>query len=250
MTPDFWHELREITLQLNADPRVRVVVISSTGKHFSGGMHLDIFASRDPAQYADAARYNLARGESVRNFQDVISSVERIRVPVLAAIQGGCVGGALDLVTACDMRYATDDAFFVVQETNIGITADAGTLQRLPKLIPDGIAREYAYTGERLLAGRAREIGLVNDVFTDFGEMMSAVNRTAETIASKSPLAIAGTKSALLHSRDNSVQDGLDRIALWSAAALSPHDMKEALRTQRGGDPAQFADLPDLEWDI
>lgn len=250
MIPKFWRELRDIALQLNADPKVRVVVLNSTGKHFSAGMHLDIFASRDPSRYADPARYNLVRGESVRNFQDVISAVERIRVPALAAIQGGCIGGALDLVTACDLRYATGDAFFVIQETNIGIAADAGTLQRLPKLIPDGIAREYAYTGDRLHADRAREIGLVNEVFTDFNEMMSAVHRTAETIASKSPLAIAGTKSALLYSRDNSVGEGLDRIAVWSAAALSSHDMREALRAQRDGKPAQFADLPDLEWDI
>jgi enoyl-CoA hydratase len=250
MIPQFWRELRDIATRLNADPKVRVVVLSSTGKHFSAGMHLDVFSSRDPSRYADPARYNVVRGESVRHFQDVISAVERIRVPVLAAIQGGCIGGALDLVTACDMRYATGDAFFVIQETNIGITADAGTLQRLPTLIPDGIAREYAYTGNRLHADRAREIGLLNEVFADFDEMMTAVDRTAETIASKSPLAIAGTKSALLYSRDHSVREGLDRSAIWSAAALSSHDMQKALQAQRGGHPAQFDDLPDFEWDI
>ena len=250
MIPAFWRELPQITQRLGEDPAVRVIVLSSTGRHFSAGMHLDVFGSRDPSRYADAARYHLVRGESVRRFQQVFSAVEAVRVPVLAAVQGGCVGGALDLVTACDMRYATDDAFFVVQETNIGIAADTGTLQRLPKLIPDGIAREYAYTGAKMTAQRARELGLVNYVYADHHEMMTAVHEIAHVIASKSPLAVTGTKGALLHARDHSVAEGLDRIALWGAATLVSDDMRNALEAQRDGQSAHFADLPHGAWEI
>ena len=165
-------------------------------------------------------------------------------MPVLAAVQGGCIGGAIDLVTACDMRYATEDAFFVVQETNIGMTADVGTLQRLPKIIPDGVARELVYTGRRMPASRAREVGLVNQVFPDQGAMLAAVTEIATEIAARSPLVIWGCKEMLVHARDHSVADGLAHVAAWQTGALQPTDIMEAFAAKAEKRPADYQDLP------
>ena len=162
MVPEFWRELPELVRRLSDDGGVRAVVLSSTGRHFSAGMDLGVFAAGNHDPAGEPGRVNANRQLLVRRLQESFTVLERARMPVLAAIQGGCVGGAIDLVTACDMRYATEDAFFVVQETNIGMTADVGTLQRLPKIIPDGVARELVYTGRRMPAARAYQVGLVN----------------------------------------------------------------------------------------
>jgi enoyl-CoA hydratase len=136
------------------------------------------------------------------------------------------------MVTAADLRYATADAFFCIQEINIGMTADVGTLQRLPKLIPPGVVAELAYTGRRMPASRAREVGLVNDVYPDHASMMEAVMATAAEIAGKSPLAILGTKYTMAYAREHSVADGLEHIATWNASMLDPADMAEAFAAQ------------------
>lgn len=184
MIPEFWSELPAIIGDLSNDGSIRAAVLSSTGRHFTAGMDLSAFADHN-ATVADAGRANLARRHRVRAFQDAFSAVEKARMPVLAAIQGGCIGGGVDLVTACDMRYASADAFLVVQETNIGLAADAGVLQRLPKLIPDGIARELVYTGTRMPASRAYEVGLVNQVFADRETMIEEVTAIAREIAQR-----------------------------------------------------------------
>jgi enoyl-CoA hydratase len=142
--------------------------------------------------------------------QEAITSLERARMPVLCAIQGACIGGGLDLATAADARYATEDAFFCVQEINIGMAADVGTLQRLPKIVPAGVVAELAYTGRRMPAARAREIGLVNEVYADQASMLDAVLATAAEIAAKSPLAVWSTKRALLYARDHTAADALE----------------------------------------
>ena len=164
-------------------------------------------------------------------------------MPVLAAVQGGCIGGGVDMVTACDMRYATADAFFCIQEINIGMTADVGTLQRLPKLIPEGVARELAFTGARLPAKRAREVGLVNEVYDDQESMLEGVMGIAAEIAKKSPLAIWGTKETVNYSRDHSVADSLNYSATWQSGMFQPADMIASFEAQAGGDP-EFAPLP------
>ncbi len=164
-------------------------------------------------------------------------------MPVLVAVQGGAVGGAVDMVTAADCRYATDDAWFCIQEINIGMTADVGTLQRLPKLIPDGVVRELAYTGARMPAARAKEVGLVNEVYPDQETMLDAVHEIAAQIARKSPLAIQGTKESILYARDHSVAESLDFISLWQTGMFHPADMMESFEAQAGNRNPVFDDL-------
>ena len=154
---------------------------------------------------------------TVQHLQDSFTALEQARMPVLTAIQGGCIGGAVDMVSAADMRYCTADAFFCIQEINIGMTADVGTLQRLPKIIPEGIARELAYTGDRMPAQRALEVGLVNQVFDDHEALVEGVLEIAGRIAAQSPLAIWGTKEMVNYTRDHSVADGLRYIAGWQS---------------------------------
>ena len=245
MTLDFWRELPEIIEKIDQDASARVIVISSTGRHFTAGMDLSVFQSDSqlsgsaPATNRGAATYDLVRG-----FQRTFTCLENCRIPVLAAIQGGCIGVGVDFATACDMRYATQDAFFCIQEINIGMTADVGTFPRLTKLIPEGIARELAYTGRRMPAARAQELGLVNQVYTDQEAMLSDVMTIASEIASKAPLAIYGTKRMINYSRDHSTADTLDYIGVWNASMLEPQQMAEAFSAKAEKRTPNFPDLP------
>ena len=246
MVPEFWRELPEIVNRISDEGSARAVVISSTGKHFCAGMDLSVFTGGSGlagAQSAEPGRRHANLRLAAKRLQAALSSLEHARMPVLAAIQGGCVGGALDLVAAADMRYCTSNAFFVVQEINIGMTADVGSLQRLPKIMPDGVVRELAYTGRRMPAARAREVGLVNEVYDTQEEMLAAVLATAREIAAKSPLAIWGSKETLLHARDHAVDEGLDYIATWQAGMFQPADMMEAFAAQSEGREPSFDDL-------
>jgi enoyl-CoA hydratase len=186
-------------------------------------------------------RANLRLG--VHALQGSFTALEQARMPVLAAVQGGCIGGAVDMVSACDMRYATKDAFFCIQEINIGMTADVGTLQRLPKIIPEGVAREWAYTGDRIGADRAREVGLVNEVFEDHDSLVEGVLDIARRIASKSPLAIWGTKEMITYARDHSTADALNYIATWQTGMFQPADMMESFMAQSEKRDPEFDDL-------
>jgi enoyl-CoA hydratase len=167
-------------------------------------------------------------------------------MPVIAAVQGGCIGGGVDMICACDLRYCSEDAFFCVQETNLGMTADVGTLQRLPKLVPEGIAREMAYTGRRLPAARAREVGLVNGVYPDAAALLAGVLEIAKEIAARSPLAVWGCKEMLNYARDHSVADGLDHVATWQAGMFHGDDLAEAMRARAEGREPVYEDLPAL----
>lgn len=229
MTRKFWGELPRALREIDATGRARVVVISSTGKHFTAGMDLAVFSGDSlPSGAEEAGRLREALRRSVLELQDSFSAIEQVRMPVLSAIQGGCVGGGVDLVCACDMRYCTKDAFFCIQEINIGMVADVGTLQRLPKLIPAGIARELAYTGRRMSAARAKEVGLVNEVYEDQTAMLASVMQIAGEIAERSPLAIHGSKEMLNYSRDHTVSDSLNYIAAWQSGMFQPADMIES----------------------
>ncbi len=228
MTPDFWRELPEIVTGISQEASARVVVISSTGKHFSAGMDLSVFTSDRHGEGAERGRRHARTRSHAQLLQWSFTALEKARVPVLAAIQGGVIGGALDLVTACDLRYATADAFFCLQEINIGMTADVGTLQRLGKVVPEGFAREMAYTGRRVPAARAYEVGLVQGLYDTHEALLDGVLSTAREIASKSPLAIWGTKVSMNYARDHSVDDGLEQIATWQAGMYQPDDMMES----------------------
>ena len=247
MVREFWVELPEIVRNLDARGDVRAIVLSSTGRHFCAGMDLGVFSSGDtaitPGDADEMGRVRARLRQTALMLQESFTAFEKARMPVLAAIQGGCIGGAVDMVTAADMRYASADAFFVIQEINIGMTADVGTLQRLPKIIPDGVARELAYTGRRMSAQRALEVGLVNQVFPTHEELVTGVLEIAGEIASKSPLAIWGTKEMLLYSRDHSVADSLNHIATWQTGMFQPSDMAESFMAKAEGRETKFPDL-------
>lgn len=248
MIASFWRELPEIVDELSTSGSVRAIVLSAEGKHFCSGMDLEVFAS-DPAVGPGGSQkgFRSRNGEKFRTtalkLQDTFTSLERARMPVLAAIHGACVGGAIDMVSACDMRYATEDAFFSIAEINIGMTADVGTLQRMPKLVPEGIVRELAYTGRRWTAAEALAAGFVNAVYADHASLTQGVLETAAQIAAKSPMAVWGTKQTMHYSRDHTVADSLEYIATWNAAMFDTDDMAEAFGAQMEKRDADFPDL-------
>ena len=251
MSRDFWVELGDVLDEINRNSDIRVVVMSSTGKHFCAGMDLNAFSNGvdniPDNKKPDSARVGEAIYRVAKELQEYISKLEKIRVPVIAAIQGGCIGGAVDLVTACDIRLASNDAFFCIQEVNIGMAADVGTLQRLPRIIPDSKMRELAYTGRRMYADEAKETGLVSDTYDSQDKMLEAASSLAKEIASKSPVAIYGLKAVMNYSRDHSVKDGLEYNALWSGAMLSQKDMTEAMAANMEKREASFNDLVDVK---
>ncbi len=247
MIASFWRELPEIVDRLSAGGSVRAVVLSGEGRHFCSGMDLEVFANDGSigpdARPGHRSRRNERFRSTALKLQDTFTSLERCRVPVLAAIQGACVGGAIDMVSAADMRYATADAYFSIAEVNIGMTADVGTLQRLPKLVAEGIVRELAYTGRRWTAAEACAAGFVNAVFDDEQALLEGVMDRAMEIASKSPMAVWGTKQAMHYTRDHSVADSLEFIANWNAAMFDTDDMAEAFAAKLEKRPADFPDL-------
>jgi len=246
MIPEFWHELPEIIDQLSEGDEARVIVLSAEGRHFCSGMDLSVFAgNNDVSMQGDSGHISRQRASfrtTALNLQRSFTCLEESRLPVLCAIQGACIGGGIDMVSATDLRYATKDAFFSIQEINIGMTADVGTLQRMPKLVPEGVVRELAYTGRNMPASEAKERGFVNEIYDDQDEMVDAVFAIAKEIASKSPMAIWGTKQTLNYGRDHSVADGLEYIATWNAAMFDPDDMAEAFAAQTEERDAQFPD--------
>ncbi|MBM3683237.1 MAG: crotonase/enoyl-CoA hydratase family protein [Actinobacteria bacterium] len=250
MIPAFWTELPEIVNTLSDEGRARVIVLSAEGRHFCSGMDTTVFTGEGglahDGGHGPRSRARLASGfrAMAMHLQETFTCLERARMPVIAAIQGACVGGGVDMVTAADLRYATEDAFFCIQEINIGMTADVGTLQRLPKLVPPGVVAELAYTGRRMPAARAREVGLVNEVFPDHTALLEGVHAVAAEIASKSPLAVHGTKQTMAYAREHTIADGLEYIATWNASMLDPDDMAEAFRAMADKRPAVYADLP------
>ena len=251
MTRDFWVELGDALEEINRNSDIRVVVLSSTGKHFCAGMDLSAFSNGvvdiPNDKKPDHARVGEVLYRTAKELQGYISKLEEIRVPVIAAVHGGVIGGALDLITACDMRFASNDAFFCIQEINIGMAADVGTLQRLPKIIPDSKMREMAYTGRRMLAEEAKDSGLVGEIYKTHDEMLDAVHKLAAEIASKSPVAIYGLKAVMNYSRDHNVSDSLDFNALWSGAMLSQTDMTEAMTAQLEKRDASFDKMVDVK---
>ena len=252
MTMNFWYELPRILDEIDKDASLRVLILSSTGKHFCAGMDLKNFGTlgndaEKKTNVPDKARIGESLYRVAKELQDMLSKLEKLRIPVLAGIQGGCIGGGLDLVTAADMRFASKDAFFCIQEVNIGMAADIGTLQRLPRVIPEGKVRELAYTGRRMPAEEALEAGLVNKVYESHEEMVSGLKEMAAVIASKSPLAVYGTKAILNFSRDHTIAEGLEYNALWSGAMLPQEDMAEAMMSNMEKRDPEFQDMQEIK---
>jgi len=247
LQPVWWRELDAILQTLQYEAPARALVISSTGKHFTAGMALDVFGAGNGIALDDASaggRANIA--PQLADMQRVFDQLEQLRLPVIAAIQGGCIGGGVDMACACDIRLASADAFFCIQEINIGMTADLGTLQRLPKLIPEGIVHELAYTGRRLPAQRALALGLVNEVFESQQAMLDAALQMAREIADKPPVAIWGSKQAIHYARDHSTHDALQQMGWLQSGIWHSANLMEAFVAKQQGRAPRFDDLPPL----
>lgn len=245
MSPTFWRELDTLLREIHEEGRARALVISSTGKHFSAGMALETFGGAitmdDQSPEGRAAIFDL-----LTDMQATFTRLEALRVPVIFAIQGGCVGAGVDMVCAGCIRYASADAFFCIQEINIGMVADVGTLQRLPKLIPMGVVKELAYTGRRLGAQRALAVGLVNEVFDTHAATVDAALQCAREIASKPPVAIWGSKQAIDYARDHSVEDSLRQMGWLQGAIWSNAHVRESIAAMKERRTAQFEALAPL----
>jgi enoyl-CoA hydratase len=242
MNTAFWSEIIEIFQWADDTDEVRVVVLSGAGKHFSSGIDLMMLASVANELGKDAGRNARILQRKIRQLQASFTAVDKCRKPVLAAIQGYCIGGAIDLISACDMRYAAEDAQFSIREIDMGMAADVGTLQRLPRIIGDGMMRELAYTGRNVGAEEAQRIGLVNRTFADQPALLDGVFAIAREIAAKSPIAIAGTKEMITYMRDHTIADGLEHVAIWNSAMLQSADLKLAMAAHMAKQKPRFED--------
>ncbi|WP_421864682.1 crotonase/enoyl-CoA hydratase family protein [Motiliproteus sp.] len=228
MSAAMWRELQQCFEWVDSEPGARVAILNGEGKHFCAGIDITAMADFIPRHTKDQQRINEQLRLNIKRLQGNLTAIERCRKPVLAAVQGACIGGGVDMICCADMRYASRDAYFTIKEIDLALTADVGTLQRLPHLIGRGQANELALTGRRCEADEAQQLGLVNRVYDDSAQMLEEVRKLAAGIAAKSPLAIRGTKEMLLYSRDHSVEDGLNYVATWNSAMLHQQEMFKA----------------------
>lgn len=230
MNAAMWNDIRSAFRYIDATQEIRVAILEGEGKAFTAGIDLQMMLGVG-AQVRDdcdgRTRENLRR--VILDLQDTLTSLERCRKPVLAAVHGACVGGGIDLICCADMRYCSADAWFTIKEIDIGMVADVGTLQRLPRLVGEGIARELAYTARKFDAAEAKEIRLVNRVFASPEALSAGVRQIAAQIAAKSPLSVRGVKEMISYARDHSVADGLNYVATWNAAMLMSADLQGAM---------------------
>lgn len=225
-----WNEMKAIFEAMHYNPEVRVIILTGEGKNFCAGIDLSVLMDIQQFDNGCPARSREKLRKFILHLQDCITAIEHCRKPVLAAIHQACIGGAVDIVSACDMRYCTDDAYFSIREVDLGLVADIGTLQRLPTILNPGLVAEMAYTGRNVYGEEAAKIGLVNRNFATREALLTEVIKIAETIAEKSPIVIRGTKEILLHKRDHSVNEGLEYVATWNAGMLFSNDIQEAFK--------------------
>ena len=242
MVPLFWAEIPQVFHALDEAGGTRVALISSSGRHFSAGMDLAVFQSGDALGTKDVDARERFR-QQLRKLQDSFNAIADARFPVIAAVQGGCIGGAVDFVTACCQRYATRDAFFCIQEINLGMMADVGTMNRMPRQIPEAVMRELAYTGDRLGAERAERLGFVTGIFDSHEALVEGALAVAAKIAAKAPLAIAATKEMIGYARDHSVAESFAYLNALQPGVFNPDDIGRAVMAQKSGQAAEFADL-------
>ncbi len=244
MDADFWANFQPAIQALSQSGTVRALVLSAEGKNFCSGMDISMFASGIPTTDTPEARE--AFPPFIHRLQATLSCLEATRFPVIAAIQGACIGGGLDLVSACDIRIAASDAYFRIEETNIGMMADLGSLQRLPKLMPEGVVREMAYLGSTLGAARGHAVGFINALEADAESALKAAMEAAERIASKAPLAVAGSKAAITYAREHSTADALNWASTMQTLLWNPEDIQKAVMARAKGEAPAFVDLAKL----
>ncbi|RZC60264.1 hypothetical protein C5167_022015 [Papaver somniferum] len=242
-TPDFFTEFPKALLSLDQNPEVNVIILSGHGDHFCSGIDLNAINTLMKSQSKDQGRFRERFRREVKCLQNAMTAIERCRKIVIAAIHGACIGGGIDLITACDIRYCSKNAFFCVKEVDVAIVADLGTLQRLPGIVGYGNAVELALTARRFTGEEAKDFGLVSKVFESKSALDEGVYAVAEGIALKSPLAVIGTREVLLRSRDMSVDQGLDYVATWNSAMLPSADLTEAVSAQIQKRKPTFAKL-------
>jgi enoyl-CoA hydratase len=243
MNAAMWNDIRSAFRHVDETPEIRVAILEGEGKAFTAGIDLQMMLGVG-AQVRDdcdgRTRENLRR--VILDLQDTLTSLERCRKPVLAAVHGACVGGGIDLISCADMRYCSADAWFTIKEIDIGMVADVGTLQRLPRLIGEGMARELAYTARKFDAAEAKEMRLVNRVFESPEALRAGVREIAAQIAAKSPLSVRGVKEMITYARDHSVADGLNYVATWNAAMLMSADLQAAMMAGMSKSTPHFKD--------
>ena len=247
MNEDFWTMFPKEVEELDDSGEIRALIVSSSGPHFSAGIDLSMFKD-DIVENETDNEMGRSRGyflQQLRFLQNAVSCLEAARFPVVTAVQGGCIGGGIDLITAADIRICTKDAFFLIEEINVGLAADIGTIQRLPKLIPAGIAREWTMLGEKVSADRAKEVGLVSSLHDNHDEMMKNAFEIAEKLASKTPLAMWVTKETLNYSRDHTVKESLENVALWNAATLHKEDVMSTMMSKMQKKKPEYRNLRD-----
>ena len=238
----FWRSFGPALRELDQGGDVHALVISGEGKNFCAGMDISVFSS-GAILPADTAAQRQAFHQAVRDLQGALTMLEKVRFPVIAAVHGACVGAGLDMVSACDLRLASADAYFRIEEINIGMMADVGSLQRLPKLLPEAVVRELAYLGSSLTADRAERLGFVNAVLPDGDAVVVAALDMARTIAAKAPLAISGSKAAITYARDHTVAEALEWVAVMQGSLWNPADILAAIQARRTKEPAGFSPL-------
>lgn len=234
MAPEFFQEIREAFREIDRDPEIRAAILWAEGRLFTAGLDLKATALSQAQSGGNGASSEAGRNRQfykhVRDLQDCFTTPETCRKPVIAAIHGHCIGGGVDLTTACDIRLCTADATFAIHETKIAIVADVGTLQRISGIVGKGMAREMALTGKRITADRALRCGLVNDVYETKEELLAAAREMAAEIAANSPLAVEGTKRVLSFSEEHSLEEGLEYVAQWNSSFLRSNDLNEAIQ--------------------
>ena len=253
MNWDFWRDLPRIVGEIDTHARARCIVLSSTGPVFSAGLDLSLFG-QDVFASSKTAKMNEKELQTPQNFmsflsflQDSISSLQKARIPVICAIQGGCIGGGVDLICSADIRLATNDAFFSIRETKIGMVADVGTFPRIVKLLPEGIVKELAFTGRNFSAQEAKEYGFVNKLYESHDSLIKGALEIANEIASNSPAAVYGCKRVIDFSRDHTIDEGLEWINMWNASMLSQSELMEGFQSYKSKKEGNFAELPKLK---
>jgi Enoyl-CoA hydratase/carnithine racemase len=235
--PAFWREFPDVVRTVSSRPDVRAIVVAARGRAFTAGLDLQEFGPAnatgsldpDPAPPSSPVAHRRALYRMIKRMQDAFTALAECPQPVIAAVHGYCIGAGVDLITACDIRYAAADAIFSVRETRLAMVADVGTLQRLPRIVEPGRLAELVYTGDDFDAETAREVGLVGRVFPDRETLHDAARDLARRIAANSPLAVQGAKAVLRAGEGRSVGEQLDYVALWNAAFLHSDDLTEAM---------------------
>ncbi|MDG2356220.1 MAG: enoyl-CoA hydratase-related protein [Paracoccaceae bacterium] len=244
MNLDFWHEFPEIISKIDQEGTAQVIVISSSGPHFCSGLDVSLFQSDLVKIVNDEEHKGVLLMDYIQILQDALGVMQECRIPVITAIQGGCIGGGLDLVCASDIRLGTDDCYFSILETKLGLVADVGTFPRLVKLIPDGLVRELAFTGRQFNGAEALASGFLNSTYPDQERMIKAAFALAEIIAANAPLTVHGCKEAINFARDHSTEEGLKWVKMWNSSMLNMNDIAEGFKASVTKKPGKFATLP------